>query len=138
MASKVFDTSELDSFSKSLLKEGILNPRKQKKFLEEKGTHLRAATISESKKHGKSISKMIRSSTSRGKFYKYKGAGAIRVYSNAPHAHLIEDGHRMVTHDGREVGFVPGHHIFSTAAKKFEPYFQSELVKMIDKEFDKL
>ena len=52
---------------------------------------------------------------------------AVRVYSYAPHAHLIEEGHRMVTHDGREVGFVKGHHVFEVAAKGFESEFYTDL-----------
>ena len=33
----------------------------------------------------------------------------------------------MVTHDGQEVGFVQGHHVFEAAARDFEPQFQSDL-----------
>lgn len=66
--------------------------------------------------------------------YDYRGDKAIRVYSYAPHAHLIEDGHRMVTHDGREVGFVKGHHVFEVAAEGFEPEFYTDLDDMLDEE----
>ena len=58
-------------------------------------------------------------SIKRGKPYSYRRSNAIRVYSYAPHAHL--------THDGQEVGFVQGHHVFETAARDFEPQFQSDL-----------
>ena len=59
---------------------------------------------------------------------------AVRVYSYAPHAHLIEEGHRLVTHDGREVGFVRGRHVFEVAAKEFEPEFYTDLDEMLDEE----
>lgn len=138
MGSVVIDFSELDSFSKEIYSMGANFPKKQKKFLEKQGEHLRHATVSESKRHGKRINKLTQKSTKNGKVYKYKGAKSIRVYSNAPHMHLIENGHRMVTHDGREVGFVSGKHVFEKAAKKFEPHFVDEVSKMIEKEFDKL
>ena len=70
-------------------------------------------------------------SIKRGKVYEYDGAQAIRVYSTAPHAHLIEDGHRMVTHDGREVGFVPGMHVFEVAGKEFEPEYLADIDEML-------
>ena len=53
-------------------------------------------------------------------------------YCYAPHAHLIEEGHRMVTHDGRDVGFVRGHHVFETAARNFFPRFQADLEDFLD------
>ena len=33
----------------------------------------------------------------------------------------------MVTHDGTEVGFVRGHHVFELAAKEFEGQFYTDL-----------
>lgn len=138
MASEVIDISDLNDLAKDFYEMGLKFPRKQKKFMEEKGTHLKAATVSEGKKHGKNIGKMTKRGTKRGKYYRYKKSAAIRVYSSEPHAHLIEEGHRMVTHDGQEVGFVPGHHVFENAAKKFEPYFLREVERMIDEEYEKL
>lgn len=38
----------------------------------------------------------------------------------------------MVTHDGREVGFVRGHHVFETAARNFFPRFQADLEDFLD------
>lgn len=77
---------------------------------------LKAKTVSRARTLGRKTGNYIKS-IKRGKVYDYNGAHAVRVYSAAPHAHLIEEGHRMVTHDGREVGFVPGHHVFETAWK---------------------
>ena len=73
-------------------------------------------------------------SIKRGKVYDYNGAHAVRVYSTAPHAHLIEEGHRMVTHDGREVGFVPGHHVFETAGREFETQYLVDVEDFLDEE----
>lgn len=35
--------------------------------------------------------------------------GGYIVVASVPHAHLVEYGHMMVTHDGRTVGHVPAH-----------------------------
>ena len=138
MASEVIDISELNKLAKGLYEVGVKFPRKQKKFMEKQGAHLKAATVSEGKKHGKNIAKMSKRGTKLGKYYRHKKSAAIRVYSAEPHAHLIEDGHRMVTHDGQEVGFVPGAHVFENASKKFEPHFLKEVEGMIDEAFEKL
>lgn len=87
---------------------------------------LRKQTVNGARRLGKKTGNYLKS-IKRGKPYSYRRSNAIRVYSYAPHAHLIEEGHRMVTHDGQEVGFVQGHHVFETAARDFEPQFQSDL-----------
>lgn len=38
----------------------------------------------------------------------------------------------MVLHDGTEVGFVPGHHVFEVAAKGFEPQYLEDVDNMLD------
>ncbi len=37
------------------------------------------------------------------------------VQATAPHAHLVEYGHAMVTHEGRTVGHVPAHSFLRSA-----------------------
>jgi len=66
----------------------------------------------------------------------------INVYSKAPHAHLIEDGHKIVVggklgRGGRVVGFVPGKHYFRRGFEKTEqqlPPLLKELVREIGRE----
>lgn len=63
----------------------------------------------------------------RGKVFKgHNGEYVVRVYNAAPHAHLIEHGHRMVTKDGREVGFVRGKNTLEKSAQAFEQSGQME------------
>lgn len=66
----------------------------------------------------------------------------IRVYNSAPHAHLIEHGHRKITPiQHRDVGFVPGYHIIENAALQYEDTFakniDTKLVEKIKKELEK-
>lgn len=137
MASVVFDVSELDNFSRGLQRTGQAIQKQQKAFLRKEGTKLKNETVREARKVGKKTGKYLKS-IKRGKVYEYNGAQAVRTYSAAPHAHLIEHGHRMVTHDGREVGFVPGSHVFETARKSFEPQYQNDVEDFLDKEVERL
>lgn len=131
--SKVFDLSELASYGKDMRRIAEENPKKQRQFLQKEGNKLRSRTKAQARKLGKKTGNYLKS-IKRGKVYDYRGDKAIRVYSYAPHAHLIEDGHRMVTHDGREVGFVRGRHVFEVAAKGFESEFYTDLDEMLDEE----
>ena len=137
MASPVLDVSELDDFAGGLSKTAQSIQKKQKPFLRKEGTKLKSWTLQEARKVKKKTGRYLKS-IKRGKVYPYDGAQAVRVYSAAPHAHLIEDGHRMVTHDGREVGFVPGHHVFETAGKAFDPQYQRDVEDFLDEEVRKL
>ena len=131
MASALFDTRELDAYAKELKRTARESPKLQKKFMRQEGSKLLRRTKSEAKRV-KVKTGNYKKSIKRGKVYEYDGAQAIRVYSTAPHAHLIEDGHRMVTHDGREVGFVPGMHVFEVAGKGFEPEYLADIDDMLD------
>ena len=131
MASVLFDTRELDAYAKELERTARESPKLQKKFMRQEGSKLLRRTKSEAKRV-KVKTGNYKKSIKRGKVYEYDGAQAIRVYSTAPHAHLIEDGHRMVTHDGREVGFVPGMHVFEVAGKGFEPEYLADIDDMLD------
>ena len=131
MVSTGFDTSELARLARQMGQAGEDLRRQVKPFLRKEGTKLKSLTAREARKVGKKTGK-YRKSIKRGKPYVYGGTNAIRVYSYAPHAHLIEEGHRMVTHDGQEVGFVRGHHVFETAARNFSPRFQADLEDFLD------
>lgn len=133
MASRVFDVTELDTFARNMQRSAQQFQRKQKSFLRKEGTKLKRKTLSRARTLGRKTGNYIKS-IKRGKVYDYNGAHAVRVYSTAPHAHLIEEGHRMVTHDGREVGFVPGHHVFETAGREFETQYLVDVEDFLDEE----
>ena len=136
--SKVFDVSELVAYAQSLAQAGLEGPKKRGKFLRKEGTKLRNATKKEAKRVHKVTGNYVKS-IKRGKVYQYqKDLMAVRVYSSAPHAHLVEDGHRMVTHDGWEVGFVPGYHVFEVSGKDFEPQYLADLDDYLDEVVEEL
>lgn len=71
----------------------------------------------------------------RGKVFKGdKGETVVRVINSAPHAHLIEYGHRQVTKDGKELGFVLGFHNLEKGMKDFNSsgQFENMLSNWID------
>lgn len=110
-------------------------PKEVKKFMRSEGTKLKNRTVKKAKSTVGSKTGNLIKGIKRGKYYKYSqnNADSIRVYSSAPHAHLIEYGHDMVTHSGKKVGRVQGYHIFKTAADEFEGTYESDCEKFADK-----
>lgn len=72
----------------------------------------------------------------RGKVFKdATGQIVVRAINGAPHAHLIEYGHRQVRGD-REVGFVPGRLVLYSASNKFDR--SGEFEKILSDELDRM
>ncbi len=125
-----FDVSELDNFAKHMVSTARNeNPKQVKTFMRKEGSKLRSQVaknarhrVKKTKKERKNKKFEYFASIKRGKPYKYDGDDAIRAYSYAPQAHLIEDGHRLISH-GKEVGFVEGKHVFRDAQREFAPKF---------------
>lgn len=147
-----FDTRDFDRFAQNLLDiAGKEVPKESKKFLRDEGTKLKKKTLAVAKQKVKKDTGYYFASITRGRVYYYKptGSNAVRVYSSAPHAHLIEEGHRavrggqlargkkakrtgyVVEKDGQEV-FVPGKHVFETAQSEFADDFYDDVEKFID------
>ena len=135
-----FDIRELSKFEKNILKlANDTMPKESKKFLREQGTKLRKETVSRAKQKVKKDTGNYHKSIKRGKVYNYKGNGAlaVRVYSSAHHAHLIENGHRQVTPDGKEIGFISGKHVFEESEKTFSNEHFNDTQKFIDNMLEK-
>lgn len=113
-------------------------PKEIKKFMQAEGNKLRKETKKKAnstvrKKTGNYLEGM-----KRGKYYIYKktNASSIRVYAGRPanHAHLLEEGHKMVRHDKVDSGkFVKGYHIFKLAANEFESTYAMDCEKFASK-----
>lgn len=135
-----FDISGLTEFENKLIRlAGEKMPKESKKFLSNEGTKLRKKTVAKAKQKVKKDTGNYFKSIKKGKVYLYKenGAWSIRVYSSAPHAHLIEQGHRQVTEDGKEIGFVQGKNVFEDSQKEFTNDYYSDVQKFIDEVLDK-
>jgi hypothetical protein len=112
-------------------------PKESKKFLRTEGTKLRKATLSKAKEKVKKKTGRYYKSIKRGKVYNYDGALSIRCYSSAPHAHLIEKGHRLVNKDGQEIGWVDGRHVFEETEEEFKGTYYNDCEDFIDEVLDK-
>lgn len=130
MASQGFDVSQLQALGRDLQRCGEAYSKKEKKFLRQEGSKLLRRTKKEAKRVGKKTGN-YHESIKRGKPYSYQRSKAIRVYSYAPHAHLIENGYRLILPDGREGDFMPGKHVFEDAARDFETQYYDDLDKFL-------
>ncbi|RIJ65528.1 HK97 gp10 family phage protein [Rummeliibacillus sp. POC4] len=71
----------------------------------------------------------------RGKAFKdSEGKYVVRIINSQPHAHLIEYGHKQVTKDGRNIGFVPGKNILANGMAEFDSsgVYEKELLNWLD------
>lgn len=126
--------------------------KKEKAMLRKSGSKLLRKTKAQARKVGKKTGK-YQSSIKRGKVYRKDGALAIRVYSGAPHGHLIEEGHNQTVNPGKGRGnghgvipgkgighkpqpgkkaFVEGQWVFDKTLKAFVPIFQADVEDMLD------
>lgn len=122
-------------------------PKETDKFLKKAGNkqvqRIKSGYRSSTKKRTGNLLKGVET----GKPYVYEGnSHQIRAYSKAPHAHLIENGHRLIKNDGSEMkgtyvpalgkklkkSFVEGRRVVETARKAFE----GEFLKMADEWID--
>lgn len=98
----------LDSFQKNLLKTAEKKiPKETNKLMRKVGNKARRTVVKKAKSIVKKHTGYYQKKWKRGKVFKDGDETIVRVLNSAPHAHLIEDGHRQVV-SGREVGFVKG------------------------------
>lgn len=143
MSKSVLDISELSDFGQEILKTATTEmPKIAKSFLKGEANQLRNKAKKKARKELKEKTGNYIKGFDTGKVYPYGDTEYnIQVKNTAPHAHLIEEGHDMVTHDGRKVGYVPGKHILENAAIEFESTFakdiENKLAKKVIKELEK-
>ena len=150
---KVLDVSELTDYGKQILETATKEmPKIARSFLKSEANHRKNKAKKKAKGELKSfnnkppkegeINREYLYNFTTGEVYPYGDTEYnIQVKNTAPHAHLIEEGHDMVTHDGRKVGFVPGKHILENSAIEFEETFakdiENKLAKKVIKELEK-
>ena len=119
-----------------------LYPKKVKKFMMKEGNKLKRSTLKAVKSSTlRKVTGNYEKGIKRGKPYEYDitGAASIRVYSNANHAHLIEEGHEIVLHgkgnrkrrkERNGTGqFTRAYHLFRRAANEFESVYETDSEK---------
>lgn len=134
-----FNLRELTQFENKLLDLADKTmPREIKKFIRQEGTKLNKKTKTKAKSLVKKKTGNYHKSIKKGKVYKYRGNGgiSIRVYSSAPHAHLIEKGHRIIV-NGQEKGFSQGKRVFEKSENEFKSEFFKDTQNFIDDMLEK-
>jgi hypothetical protein len=96
-------------------------PRESYKIMRKIGSKARTQVAKKARRLIKKKTGFYHKKWKRGKVFKGEhGEYVVRVYNSSPHAHLLEHGHRMVTEDGREVGFVQGRKPLEKGMREFE------------------
>lgn len=120
----------LSDLQKDLLKIAQRElPKETKKIMRKAGSKARTYVARKARSKVKKKTGNYHKKWKRGKAYvNAKGENVVRVINSSPHAHLIEDGHRQVTKDGREVGFVRGRKVLDQGIRDFENSGQYEKI----------
>lgn len=107
--------------------------KQQKKHMKKQAQSLSKIIKQKIKTRVKKKTGNLLKSVKAGKVYKFEGNESCRVYSSAPHAHLIEYGHRMLNKNGQSTKLdrVEGKYIFRDGKKEYEKTFKEETNKFI-------
>lgn len=112
------DGNELSGYAKKLLTiaDDLADGRDMKEFMGKAGNKLKKEVAQTAKRKVKQVTGAYQKSIKRGAVWQKRGGTSVNVYSDDNKAHLIEKGHRIVTKDGKEVGFKKGEYVFSEAS----------------------
>lgn len=114
-----------------------------KKFLNKHGNKGRNITLKIAKAKVKKKTGTYHQRIKKGKVYKDgDNAWTVRVYSNAPHAHLIEYGHDNVKggkkgKGGKVIGKVKGKKVLSKFEKDYAKKFHKDCENLVDELLEK-
>lgn len=132
-----FDFSELGELIDSFNTLGQQFPKETDKLLKKAGSTLGRWIKKGYRLKTKKITGNLLKNVKPGKPFVYgKDNRQIRVYSKAPHAHLVDYGHQMLDKNKNPVkhgtSFVKGRKVVATEQKAFESEFYTMVDKWID------
>lgn len=132
------DFHELTEFQRDVIKSANENyPREAKNFMQRAGNALaKSVRAGYRAKTGRKTGN-LRRGVKRGPAYKWNGnEWQVRVYNRAPHAHLLEYGHRFRTIKRRgwkyTGQYIKGRHVVGSAAEAFPPVFNEMCENFVD------
>lgn len=112
-------------------------PRESYKIMRKVGQRATTHVRREARAKVKSKTGLYYKRIKRGKVFKDDADQiVVRVINSAPHAHLIEYGHKVVTKSGDVIGYVPGRNVMSSGAVNFDQ--SGEFGKMLETWLDEL
>ncbi len=134
-----FEIQELTDY-KNLLSETVKTfPNECKKFIKNECKKLKQKTKQLANSEvGKSdeTHKHYVDGFKDGKPYQKGENLCCRVYNNTPHAHLIENGHKVVSNNS-QVGFIEGKYILQKSGDSYEGKFIKNTEDFILGEYEK-
>jgi len=124
----------LNDYANSILSVAneLSEGRDMKKFMGRAGTRLKKKIIDEAKSKVDEKTGAYIKSIKRGAVWQKNGGISVNAYSDDPKSHLIEKGHRIVTKDGKEVGFQQGKYVFSDASEEYFKEFEEDVEGFLD------
>lgn len=97
MAEAEFDTHELDELTRAMFRTAEEKyPAEAKKFLMKQGNEQRKLYRHQVRAKTNKVTNKLYGGIDRGRVHKYQEDFQVRVYNKAPHAYLIEHGHKNV------------------------------------------
>ena len=131
----MFDFNELLDLERDMKNIAKALPKESKTFLARQGTNLKNKTLNRASGLVNEKTGNYFKGIKRGKVYFYGSDKvlSVRVYSNAPHAHLIEDGHKKTGG-----GYVDGKSVFDKSQKEFQGEYHQNCKKFVDRMMKKL
>lgn len=114
-----FTIKGLDGLNADILEAAKEYPKEVEKHLKKTGDVLKKKAIEKTPDSGTDHKRKL------SKSWKSEIEGMIidsleyQLRNTAPHYHLVERGHKMVTRKGRIIGFVQGRHFFEKACDEF-------------------
>lgn len=108
-----------------------------KKFLKSQTKLLKKKVVNTAKTRIKKRTGNYLKGIKEGKIYTYKNNFSQRVYSAAKHAHLIEEGHKIIRKkEGIELGKTEGKNILKDSLNNFIADFEQNSETFLDKLFE--
>ena len=132
-----FDVSELDDFTRDLLslaKDKL--PNESKKFIRTEQGKFRTRVRQKARESVEKKAGNLFGSIDRSQVRVSQTGVSGSVYIGAPHAHLIEDGHRIVGHEPnkKDTGKkTKAYKIMENAKEEFNPVFVDDCEQFVDK-----
>lgn len=128
------DFSQVSDFNKELLELiETTYPKEAKKFVSRAGNAFRAEMKAGYKRNTIRRTGNLLRGVTRGRAYIYNGEDyQVRVYNKAPHASLIERGHKLYIKGKPTDKFVKGKHIVGNTIVEFNDKFVELADKFVD------
>lgn len=140
-----FDLGDLQALNqKLLLLAEDQFPKEAKKFIRRQGAKCETRLRNAYKTKVKKKSGNLIAGVTRGAPHQYGDTWQIRVYNNAPHAHLIEHGHVMCDKNGKPIlnklgqeVWVDGKYVAANTVNEYKNIYPDEVDQFVDEMLEK-